>query len=431
MGGELYFGNVWVETSRVPVDYALASRRPTRPRAVHGGELSGGFDRATRRRDESATSCPDRACDVDSADKSRSTTRPASTTTSARVAGAGNRTSTSLFVQDSWRWTPTLTINAGVRWDVQMPFYPVNDVMSMSSTPTPAAIRHRRRRQVPLVPTRRVRRQSRVRAVRFGKPRLEHRLEQRRAERQCAWRPNVRAAGCGPSWAIPNRPHFAGRLFGHVRPSRAWRSSPGLRRESRIDAERDAERGNGLLVPAGRNLAGVLDAEDRLPGPPCFVAVPGAESGRVVSRAELHAGLSDPASIDRQDADQHLLAGHRSVVRQSFIPELPALITRNTASGHPVRRDARDRSVDGRRNTTRSTCRRTDSPTSSSSRWRTCRPTSPPAAARRSRTSAAGPARARCRSTSRISTPRRDATTRRLQRDELDEHHLRRPAEHI
>jgi Carboxypeptidase regulatory-like domain/TonB dependent receptor len=38
----------------------------------------------------------------------------------------------SLFAQDSWRMTPTLTINAGLRWDLQMPFKAVNDVMSQS-----------------------------------------------------------------------------------------------------------------------------------------------------------------------------------------------------------------------------------------------------------------------------------------------------------
>jgi hypothetical protein len=36
----------------------------------------------------------------------------------------------SLFAQDSWRATPTLTVNAGLRWDLQLPFTPVNDTMS-------------------------------------------------------------------------------------------------------------------------------------------------------------------------------------------------------------------------------------------------------------------------------------------------------------
>ena len=39
----------------------------------------------------------------------------------------------STFVQDSWRVTPTLTVNAGLRWDVQTPFSPLNDTMSVAS----------------------------------------------------------------------------------------------------------------------------------------------------------------------------------------------------------------------------------------------------------------------------------------------------------
>ncbi|MBY0495599.1 MAG: TonB-dependent receptor [Cyanobacteria bacterium] len=37
------------------------------------------------------------------------------------------------FIQDSWRATERLTINAGVRWDVQMPFSPSNDTMTTAS----------------------------------------------------------------------------------------------------------------------------------------------------------------------------------------------------------------------------------------------------------------------------------------------------------
>jgi Carboxypeptidase regulatory-like domain len=46
---------------------------------------------------------------------------------------AGQMNEYSLFTQDSWRITPGLTINGGVRWDVQMPFVPVNDIMSQST----------------------------------------------------------------------------------------------------------------------------------------------------------------------------------------------------------------------------------------------------------------------------------------------------------
>jgi hypothetical protein len=46
---------------------------------------------------------------------------------------AGKLNNYSAFVQDSWRATPSLTINAGVRWDLQTPFSPVNDTMSTAS----------------------------------------------------------------------------------------------------------------------------------------------------------------------------------------------------------------------------------------------------------------------------------------------------------
>jgi hypothetical protein len=36
----------------------------------------------------------------------------------------------SLYAQDSWRVTPTLTLTGGVRWDLQTPFVAVNDTMS-------------------------------------------------------------------------------------------------------------------------------------------------------------------------------------------------------------------------------------------------------------------------------------------------------------
>jgi hypothetical protein len=46
---------------------------------------------------------------------------------------AGKMDEYSTFIQDAWRMTSTLTLNAGVRWDVQMPFSSVNDIMSAAS----------------------------------------------------------------------------------------------------------------------------------------------------------------------------------------------------------------------------------------------------------------------------------------------------------
>jgi hypothetical protein len=42
----------------------------------------------------------------------------------------GNIDMTSLFAQDSWRVTPTLTLNGGLRWDLQLPFTAGNDTMT-------------------------------------------------------------------------------------------------------------------------------------------------------------------------------------------------------------------------------------------------------------------------------------------------------------
>jgi hypothetical protein len=46
---------------------------------------------------------------------------------------AGKLDQYSFYAQDSWRVTPTLTLNGGVRWELQMPFAPVNDTMTSAS----------------------------------------------------------------------------------------------------------------------------------------------------------------------------------------------------------------------------------------------------------------------------------------------------------
>jgi hypothetical protein len=46
---------------------------------------------------------------------------------------AGKLNNYAAFIQDSWRLTPTVTVNAGLRYDVQTPFEPVNDTMSAAT----------------------------------------------------------------------------------------------------------------------------------------------------------------------------------------------------------------------------------------------------------------------------------------------------------
>ena len=143
----------------------------------------------------------------------------------------------SLFAQDSWRVTPTLTLNGGLRWDVQMPFSPVNDIMSsVDATPTSAASRASAptalqcnffepgatRRQVADV------RRSSPSGTRGTTPTgtTSRRTRRRRGGRTC------RAAFCGRCSAIPTG-DAARRLLGGLRPAghgrvhRPLRANPG------------------------------------------------------------------------------------------------------------------------------------------------------------------------------------------------------------
>ena len=44
----------------------------------------------------------------------------------------GRMWQTGFFLQDSWRWKPSLTVNAGLRYEVQLPFRPLNNSYSFA-----------------------------------------------------------------------------------------------------------------------------------------------------------------------------------------------------------------------------------------------------------------------------------------------------------
>ncbi|MBA2303379.1 MAG: TonB-dependent receptor, partial [Acidobacteria bacterium] len=49
------------------------------------------------------------------------------------LARLSRQSSFSAFVQDSWRLTPTLTLNGGLRWDLHLPFTPADDTWSLAT----------------------------------------------------------------------------------------------------------------------------------------------------------------------------------------------------------------------------------------------------------------------------------------------------------
>ena len=119
-----------------------------------------------------------------------------------------------LYAQDSWRVTPTLTVNDGLRWDVQLPFTPLTNTWSTATLADLCGISGIGSgpggRAVQPVPARRAagRRRLRpdVRAVRAGRApatrptgTTSRRTSASRGGRTC------RAACCARCSAIPNR----------------------------------------------------------------------------------------------------------------------------------------------------------------------------------------------------------------------------------
>ena len=154
---------------------------------------------------------------------------------------AGKLNNYSAFVQDSWRMTPTLTLNAGLRWDVQTPFSPINDTMS-AATPGRCLrrLRSRRRRHLHackfFTPGASGGKVPEFVAVHERHARLQHRLEQRLAERR------RRVAAEGGERLAPHDP----------RRSRAGHAPRRLLRRVRAAGLRRVHRRVRSAIPAAR-----------------------------------------------------------------------------------------------------------------------------------------------------------------------------------
>ena len=172
---------------------------------------------------------------------------------------AGKMDIYSAFIQDSWRMTPALTVNAGLRWDVQTAVF-TGQRHHVVGEPR-RCLRHlgsRRRRhlhRLQLLRSRVERRQGAgVSTVHHGYARLQHRLEQPRAER----RRGLAATGrkrLAPRPSRRSRPgHSPRRLLRLLRPSGHGHLHRRIWSEPRKHPQPDARRQYGL-GRARRNVA--------------------------------------------------------------------------------------------------------------------------------------------------------------------------------
>jgi hypothetical protein len=134
-GGALFFGNTWVKNQNmVPsIQFGIASGRDPVDAIFSnaaGAAFAGASNAQLTDARELLALLTGRVTSIGGTAVLDEATRQYVYLGTRRQAGRQNEYS--LFAQDSWRATPTLTINAGLRWDVQMPFVPVNDVLSTS-----------------------------------------------------------------------------------------------------------------------------------------------------------------------------------------------------------------------------------------------------------------------------------------------------------
>ena len=172
--------------------------------------------------------------------------------------------------------TPRLTLNAGVRWDIQMPFQAVNDVMSRATFADACGVSGHRAgwrnagsssRARPAASTRSS--SSTRMAMRAGRP-TGTTSRPTSASRGCrTWRP----ASCARCWAIRSR-RRCGPVTRSTTRVKAWPASRAYSvpiRAARSTSTRNAN--SGLLIPPGESYPVLFREKDRL-GPPSSGQVP-------------------------------------------------------------------------------------------------------------------------------------------------------------
>jgi hypothetical protein len=187
---------------------------------------------------------------------------------------AGKMNEYSLFVQDAWRATPTLTINAGLRWDVQMPFSPDNNVMSTSTFADACGISgisngqcnfFRPGASSGVYPT----------YVRYGQGTRGWRTDYNNLAPNIgvAWRPNAQSGFWRALLGDPDQATVrAGYSVNYAREGmQRFISQFGANPGSQVDADRNAD--TGLLIGPGQSYPVLLRDRGRL-GPPPFTGLP-------------------------------------------------------------------------------------------------------------------------------------------------------------
>ena len=261
---------------------------------------------------------------------------------------AGRQNEFALFVQDSWRATPTLTINGGVRWDVAdaVPAGERHHV-AVDLRRCVRHLGHRRRRHVPLVPAGRAGRQV-PQFVQYdkGDPGWNTDWNNLAPNVGVAWRPNVQSGWLRTILGDPEQATLRGGYSvaynreGFAVYTGQYGANPG----SQISVTRS--NANGNLIPPGESVPLLLQPA-RAAGSAAVQHDSRDQLRRV--RAELHAGVSDRgaarAAPTRSTSSRPT---SRSPSRERYNISFQRSISRQHRDRHPLRRHARREPVDRR-----------------------------------------------------------------------------------